>query len=333
MRWIRLLLALGALAWAGAAGAHDRFYYLGYEMVQVVDGDTDTIVADIPVKGFVRDVDLSADRKFLYVSASRHLIHKVDLATNKVVASVDLNSDGWERFLYGFAVDPDGKTAWGSLLSRSAKDGEPVIGKPVVAQFDLGSGKILRSVEVPWGVGHLIEAKDGRTVYAIGQDLYKIDTTAAEPKIAQTVPLFDKGMNLLPFWDYPWENGDLSVATYYTPKAMGLLMIDQKSGDIRTLEFKGDPAMVYSVILTPDRKRAYGVMDDLNVFDLDKRTVVRSVPLVEGTSYGVNISSDGKKLYVGAGGSTLTVYDARTFKPLKVLQMATDGMDIRRITD
>src|SRR5574337_1538461 len=122
MRWPRLLLlALAALAWAGAAGAHDRFYYLGYEIVQVVDGDTDAIVADIAVKGFVRDVDVSADRKFLYVSRSRHFIRKVDLATNKVVASIDLNSDGWERFLSGFAVDPDGKTAWGSLLSRTTR--------------------------------------------------------------------------------------------------------------------------------------------------------------------------------------------------------------------
>lgn len=333
MRWIRLLLALAALVWAGAAGAHDRFYYLGYEIVQVIDGDTDAIVADIPVKGFVRDVDLSADRKFLYVSTSRHYIHKVDLATNQVVASIDLNSDGWERFLYGFAVDPDGKTAWGSLLSRTTRSGEPVIGKPVVAQFDLASGKILRSVEVPWGVGHLVRVRDGRMIYAIGQDLCKIDTTGEQPKIVETVSMFDKGMNLLPFWDYPWENGDMSVAAYYTPKAMGLLMVDQKSGDVRDLVMKGDPVMAYSVVLAPDRKRAYAVMDDLTVLDLDQRSAIRAVPLVEGTSYGVNISSDGRKVYVGAGGSTVTVYDTKTLRPLKVLQMASDGMDIRRISN
>jgi hypothetical protein len=44
------------------------------------------------------------------------------------------------------------------------------------------------------------------------------------------------------------------------------------------------------------------------------------------------VSSDSKKIYVGGAGSTLTVFDARTLKPLKVLQMASDGMDVRRIS-
>jgi len=44
------------------------------------------------------------------------------------------------------------------------------------------------------------------------------------------------------------------------------------------------------------------------------------------------VSGDSKKIYVGGGGSTLTVYDAKTLKALKVLQMASDGMDIRRVS-
>ena len=72
-------------------------------------------------------------------------------------------------------------------------------------------------------------------------------------------------------------------------------------------------------------------MDDLTDIDLAKKTYLASVPITEGTCYGVNVSSDGKKVYVGGGGSTLTVYDAQTLKPIKVLQMASDGMDVRRI--
>ena len=89
--------------------------------------------------------------------------------------------------------------------------------------------------------------------------------------------------------------------------------------------------IAYSVALAPDRKKAYAVMDDVTVIDLVKKTYVASVPNKEGTSYGVNVSGDGRKIYVGGAGSTLTVYDARTLKPLKVLQMASDGMDLRRI--
>jgi DNA-binding beta-propeller fold protein YncE len=138
-------------------------------------------------------------------------------------------------------------------------------------------------------------------------------------------------MNILPFWDYAFDNGGVASMNYYTEKYMGLLLVDQQSGRVDDLPIKGDPAMAYSVVLAPDRKRAYAVMDDLTVIDLAKKAYVASVPLKEGTCYGVNVSSDGTKVYAAGGGSTLTVFDARTLKPIKVLQMASDGMDLRRI--
>ena len=329
-----LLTALAALACASAAplaAAGDRLYHLGYEVIQVIDGDTDAIVADIPIKGATREADLTADRRHLYVATNRHLVNKVDLQANRVVSTVDLSGDGWDRFMFGFVLAADGRTAYGALMSRRADKGEAVVGKPGVAQFELDTGRILRSVEVPWGVAHLVSVRGGEQVYAFGQDLYKIDTTGPAMRIVETVPMFDKGMNLLPFWDYAFDNGGVASMNYYTEKFMGLLLVDQRTGAIDDVVLKGDPAMAYSVVLAPDRKKAYAVMDDLTVIDLQKKTYAASVPVAEGTCYGVNVSSDGTKVYVGAGGSTVTVYDARTLKPIKVLQMASDGMDLRRI--
>ncbi|MCC7218157.1 MAG: hypothetical protein IT517_15380 [Burkholderiales bacterium] len=335
MRWATVLLpalAAAALGAAPRADAGDRYYYLGYGVVQVIDGATDTIVADIPVKGAVRNVDLSADRKYLYVTSNRHLVHKVDLAQNRVVATADVKGDGWDRVMYGFVLAPDGKTAYGAFMSRRAENGEAIVGRPVVAQFALDTGRIVRSVEVPWGVAHLVGAREGRTIYAFGQDLYTIDTTGPDLRIVATQPILDKGMNMLPFWDYTFDNGGVASMNYYTATAMGVMLVDQKTGAIEDLVLKGDPAMAYSVVLAPDRKRAWAVMDDLTEIDLARKTYVRSVPVAEGTCYGVNVSSDGRKVYVAGGGSTLTVYDAKTLRPLKVLQMASDGMDLRRIS-
>ena len=333
MRWATVLLpalAAAALGAAPRADAGDRYYYLGYGVVQVIDGATDTIVADIPVKGAVRNVDLSADRKYLYVTSNRHLVHKVDLAQNRVVATADVKGDGWDRVMYGFVLAPDGRTAYGAFMSRRAENGEAIVGRPVVAQFDLDTGRIVRSVEVPWGVAHLVGAREGRTIYAFGQELYTIDTTGPDLRIVATQPILDKGMNMLPFWDYTFDNGGVASMNYYTATAMGVMLIDQKTGAIEDLVLKGDPARAYSVVLPPDRKRAWAVMDDLTEIDLVRKTYVRSVPVAEGTCYGVNVSSDGRKVYAAGGGSTLTVYDAKTLKPLKVLQMASDAMDLRR---
>jgi DNA-binding beta-propeller fold protein YncE len=329
MRTIACALACSCLVLPALAA--DRLYYLGYEVIQVIDGDTDTIVADIPIRGAARETGLTADRKFLYVATNRHLVHKIDLAANRVVASVDLNGDGWDRFMFGFALDADGRTAYGALMSRRTDGGDVVIGKPVVAQFDLATGKVIRSVDVPWGVAHLVSVRGGATIYAFGQDLYKIDTTGAQMRLAETVAMFDKGMNILPFWDYAFDNGGVASMNYYTEKYMGLLLVDQRTGAIDDIVLKGDPAMAYSVVLAPDRRRAYAVMDDLTVIDLARKRYVASVPNREGTCYGVNVSSDGRKVYVGGGGATVTVYDAKTLKPIKTLNMASDGMDIRRV--
>ena len=336
MRWQQVLpLVIAAVVCAdqvARAEARDRFYYMGYEIIQVIDGDTDAIVADIPIKGATRDVGLTADRKFLYVSTNRHLVNKVDLALNRVVDTVDVSNDGWDRLMFGFVLDPDGNTAYGAMMSRKTDNGDVVIGKPVVAQFELATGKLLRSVEVPWGVAHVVSVRGGKMLYAFGQDAYKIDTTGSDLRIVETVPMFDKQMNILPFWDYVFDNGGVASMNYYTPDAMGLLLLDQETGELQDIRLKGEPAMAYSVILSPDRKKVYGVMDDLTVIDLAKRTYVASVPIKEGTCYGVNVSADGKKIYADGGGSTLTIFDAQTLKPMKVLQMATDGMDLRRIS-
>lgn len=329
-----LVLACAALLAAlttPAATAGDRFYYLGYGLVQVIDGDTDAIVADIPVKGAVREVGVTPDRRFMYVAANRRHVHKVDLAANRIVGSIDLAGDGWERFMFGFVLAADGRSAYGALMSRRSERGEAVIGRPVIAQFDVDSGRILRSVEVPWGVAHLVSVRDGARLYAFGQSLYTIDTTGPDLAVVATAPLAGRGMNILPFWDYAFDNGGVASMNYYTDKHMGLLLVDQKTGAIDDLPIAGDPAMAYSVVLSPDRRLAYAVMDDLTVIDLAKRTYLRSVPVAQGTNYGVNVSSDGRKVYVAGGGSTVTVYDAQTLAPLKVLQMASDGMDLRRL--
>lgn len=325
-------LAALTLLWGAAAHARDTFYYLGYDVVQVLDGTTDEVVADIPVKGWLRDSAPSPDGKYLYISANRHVIHKLDLAERKVVKTIDVNGDGWERLIYGFAISSSGKTAYAHLLFRTAKDGEALIRPPAVAEVDLETGKVLRSVEVPWGAGNLIGINDGKTVYAIGQDLLRIDVSGPELRLVEVRPLIDKGMNTLPFWPNADRNGGIAVAPYYTPTGMGILFINTKTAEVVDKPLK-DMAMVYTVALSPDGKKAYGNMDDLVVIDLAKGKVVKQSPVQEGTNFGITISSDGKKVYCVGGGYTMTVFDAESLKPLKVVRMASDGMDMFRVTN
>jgi DNA-binding beta-propeller fold protein YncE len=113
---------------------------------------------------------------------------------------------------------------------------------------------------------------------------------------------------------------------------MGLVSIDTASGRITDTPLEGPPVFAYSVMRSPDKKKVYAVMDELTVIDLESRSYEHVIPIPGGTNYAINVSSDGSKIYVAGGGSTATVFDAKSLRPIKVLQMETDGMDFRRLT-
>ena len=136
----------------------------------------------------------------------------------------------------------------------------------------------------------------------------------------------------MPLWDNTRENGGVFFVNYYTPEIMGLVSIDTHSGEISDIPLDGVPVFAYSVMRSVDKKKIYAVMDELTVIDLETRTYEASIPVPGGTNYAINVSSDGNKIYVAGGGSSTTVYDAKSLKPVKVLQMETDGMDFRRLT-
>jgi DNA-binding beta-propeller fold protein YncE len=312
--------------------AKDMFYYLGYGMVQVIDGDTDAIVADIPVNGWIRESGFTADKKFLYVVTKRHLIHKINLAEKQVVNTIDADGNGWDRFIYGFELAPDGKSAYVNLLSRTTRKGEAVVAPPMLAQIDLEDGRIIRSIEVPWGSTALVSVKNSTAMYVIGKDIVKIDVFTKKMKMIGIYPMFEKKWNILPLWDNAVENGGVFMANYYTPDFMGLVSIDTGNGKISDTPLEGPPVFAYSVMRSPDKKKVYAVMDELTVIDLETRSYEAVVPIPGGTNYAINVSSDGEKIYVSGGGATTTVYDADSLKPITVLQMETDGMEFKRLT-
>ncbi len=315
----------------GRVEAKDLIFHMGYEMLQVIDVDTDEIT-NIPIVGAARDSSFSADKKFLYVTGSRRNINKIDLEKMQVVDSIIVEAKGWERFITGMVLSQDGNTAYVNVFSRRTDKGEAIIGHPEVLQIDLGSGKILRSVEVPFGISSLSLVENDTKLYALGQDLYSIDVSKKQMKIVDTISMFERGINILAFWHYTAENDGVWLSPYYSAEGMGLLSIDTKSGKVTETMLQGEPPFAYNAIYSPDKTKAYAVMDEVAVIDLKTKTYEKIVPIPEGTCYGVIPTTDGKKLYAGGGGSTITVFDVATMQPIKVLQMETDGMGLRRLT-
>jgi DNA-binding beta-propeller fold protein YncE len=304
-------------------------FNLGYGKVQVIDVATDELLPDITIKGWGREAAFTADKNYFYVTANRHLIHKIDIRQMKVVKTLDTHYGGWQRFIYGFELAPDGTTAYIHFFSRKTDRGEAKVGPPTVAQIDLDSGKILRSIEVPMGVCYLQYIKDTKTIYAVGQDIYKIDVASREMKLTATYGMFDRGVNILPLFTYGSENGN-AILPFWIGETAGLLDIDTNNGTISESMLK-NPMMVYGALYSPDKKKAYANMDELYVIDPATKTITNTVVIPQGSTFSLNTSADGKKIYT-QGGPTITIFDAETLKVIKVLQMSTDGMLLRRVT-
>ena len=323
-----LALLLCATAFAVQAQAKDLIIYEGYDLIQFVDGSNYQIT-NIPTKGSTRDSVFSANKKYFYFTGSRRYIEKIDIKKRKLVKTIKVQSDGWQdRFIFGIALTKDGRYAYVNLLDRKIEGDEPVVGHEV-AEIDLNTGKVLRSVKVPWGVASLALVKDDSTLYAIGLDIYAIDVASRKMTITKTIPEFKKGINMLAFWPNVHENGGIWLSPYYTPTGWGLFSINTHNGKIAQTPIKGMPLFAYGAVYSPDHKKAYSVMDDVGVIDLQKGTVSKVLSNQDGTCYGIEVSSDGHRLFVGGGGPTITVYDTATMKPIRELQMQTDGMGMR----
>ncbi len=315
----------------GRVEAKELIFTQGYNAIEVIDTDTDEIVADIPVNGFTREIVWSKDKKTLYATTNRHNIVKIDLQQLKVVKTFDASRDGWKRNIWGFVLSNDNKTAYINSIDRKVEGGEVLV-RQTISQIDLEDGRVLRSMTPPWGVAGLVYQKNDKTLFAVGLDIYKIDIAQKEMKIVGTYPMFEKKKNILPIWPSTQENGGIFMSNYYTPEFMGLLSINANTGEIVDRRIKGPPVMAYSFIYSADKKKAYGIMENVTVIDLETNSIIKSFPNAEGTSYSVIPTSDGKKLYVGAGGSTITVYDAKTMNVLKVLQMRADSVALNKIS-
>jgi DNA-binding beta-propeller fold protein YncE len=314
----------------GRVEAKELIFTQGNNLIEVVDTHTDDIVARIPVDGFVRDIVWSADKKTMYATTRRRTIVKIDLQQMKVVKTYDAGVDGWKRMIWGFALCNDNKTAYINSIDRKVEGGEVLV-RPTISQINLEDGKVLRSMTPPWGVSALVYQKNDKSLFAVGLDIYKIDISQNQMKIIDTYAMLDKKKNMLAVWPNIRENGDIFMANYYTPEYMGLLAIDANTGEIIDRRIKGPPVMAYTFIYSPDKKKAYGVMEDVSVIDLGTNSVIKSFPNAEGTSFSLIPTSDGKKIYVGAGGSVMTVYDAETMNVLKVLHLQSDSVALNRV--
>ena len=350
-RLVVLLLALTAVgvraqkpAPALSLSGGDHLMYIGTYAgtVQIFDEATETMVGDIKLKtGIPRSLTLSQSRsKFYVLDATGEKMEIVDIPTRASLDTFTLSEGNKKVRIRGLQVDPLERFL--ILLTRSATKqiDRWEIGDISMQFYDLAQKKITRTI--PWPKGEEREfvnirfSPDGKLLYFFGDDVLILETTNFTE--VDTWPLsrpIEPGLGRVSFGSVDDFNDDPGFFTglFTTQDAvqnrrimnLGRVNLVAKTIDLTPI----GPAEGVGFAMSPDRKRAWGLMQQIGryefwAFDVTQKKLISRTPFEGRPRMAMRVSSNGKLLYVFQAGATIDVYDAASYKKLRTIEMNAD---------
>ena len=286
----------------------------------------------------------------LYIGAYDGSIHVIDEATEQKVAGIKLQtgiprtftlSEGNQQVrIRGLQVDPLERFL--ILLTRSATKqiDRWVIGDISLQLYDLAEKKITRTI--PWPRGEEREnvnirfSPDGKLLYFFGDDVLILETQnfTEVDTWALSRPI-ESGLGRVTFGPVDDFNDDpgffTGLFTIQDPvqnrriMGMGRVNLVGKSIDFTPI----GPSESVGFAMAPDRKRAYGLMQQIGryefwAFDVTQRKLLSRTPFEGRPRMAMRVSSNGRLLYVFQAGETIDVYDSTSYQLLRTIEMTAD---------
>jgi len=361
-RWTVITIAgslcLG-IAMAATAPSLKGVMYVGTldKKLLAINEDSGDIVGEIALGGIPRSTVLSADKTKVHVITTQMQVETVDLATRQVVSSFPL-SDGkslprmprgaYGRNFSGLAVDPGGRYLYTTIALAVKEIDQFRIDPPQFVQIDLEEKRISKSLPFPkgydQGFGFAATYKispDGKLLYVFDEDIvvFQLADLKEVDRIPLATPEYPGASPVrLAASDDPNDDPG-KVTTVFTSvdpivhrETLGLGVIDLNT---RKVDFRplGPAFPMIGFALTPDRKFGYSLMvnhtlgnreAEFWVWDVASHTVIKKAPVPARATFRLGMSSDGKKLYLYAAGSTIEFFDAATLQSTKLLYLNKD---------
>lgn len=343
-KYITLLLT--ALACSAAAGVQagdvlitaakpDRLFF--------IDATSRSIRAQYRVagaEGQIFTTVVSPDERTVYMLVDRmERIVGVDVASGKEVFRADLSTPGEQvKCFFALAVTSDGKELIAYELPTRLLPSEYQVEEPRFAVFKTDAGvaaKPARTFAAPRRVHMILTRPRGHSFYALGFDLYEYDSATGKLLGTRGIQKWDipnhAQPDLLAFWPVTEPTG-VFTSPVYTAVGSGadaapttaLMSLDLKSGALHYEDFEPMSALIFSTVLSPDKHHAYGVYTTLTSIDVDGHKLEKRVPL-DHTFYDVNVSSDGREIYLGGTNCDVGFYDSATLGKKAILKLPGCG--------
>jgi len=337
MRKILILLSGLFLVTSGARAETTEYLITGTKpgYIHILDMKKQQVVRSHEVPNAGRTVfsfTPSPDGKVIYVMTNRmKSIVGLDIDTGEQVFRADfIEGDIRRQGFYAFDVSRDGRELYVYQLSSRIMLSEYKQLPTRIAVYDTSSGldaQPVRSFEAPRRIHMLMKSKDDKWLYAVGYDIYKMNPQTGE--IAETLPLRNWTVenrslpDVLDFWPL-WEQTDIFSTPVYSVKTdkaaddpaaykTGLLTLDLDTGKYEINDFENTSVLIFSTVISPNRKQAFGTYTQLSKIDLETHKLTARVDQ-DHTYYAVNISGDGSQIYVGGAACDVATYDPETLK-------------------
>jgi DNA-binding beta-propeller fold protein YncE len=329
---------------AVSPGGGDHLIYVGTYAgnIQIFDEGSEKMIGEIKLKtGIPRSLTLSQSRsKFYVLDSTLEKIEIIDIPTRASLLTFTLSEGQKQVRIRGMQVDPLERFV--ILLTRSAekKIDRWEIGDNTMQFYDLAQNKVTRTI--PWPRGEEREfinirfSPDGKLLYFFGDDVLILETTNFTE--VDTWPLsrqIEPGLGRVNFGSVDDVNDDPGFFTgLFTTQDpvqnrrimnLGRVNLVAKTIDLTPI----GPAEGIGFALAPDRKKGYGLMQQIGryefwAFDVAGKKLISRTPFEGRPRMALRVSSNGKLLYVFQAGATIDVYDAASYKRLRTIEMNAD---------
>lgn len=246
------------------------------------------------------------------------------------------------RSIGSLAVSPDGSEVYTVRNpTRHLVDRYEVM-EPEFAVFDASAGtdaQPVRTYPAPRR-STVMSAGDDGTVYIGGHDIYAFDPKSGAIETAIANASWDRPTysppDVLAFWPIGRQNDEfllMYTAAVFTDETQtemadfvwGFSSVDLETGATEIQDFASLEVLMFTGVRDPNAPNLlYGVYTQLSKHDVEKQELIKRVDLPH-TYYVIQVSSDGKELYVGGTNDDIGVYDAETLERIGEMLVPSGG--------
>jgi DNA-binding beta-propeller fold protein YncE len=295
----------------------------------------------------IPEISLSFDRKHLYVSdPGNEKVEIIDLATKQSLGMFTLSHDSVKVRMNGFSLDPMERFAVILVKIYTKQRDRYDVSAPTLLRYDLAKRAVTDTIAWPRGeereFAQIIFSPKGDLMYFFTQDdvlIYDTNTLKQVDRWEISKTLFEEGLGRINFglpYDV-YENPGFYTGLFRTSDPvnhrtqMGVARMDLAN---RQLDFYSlGPSQAVSFRLSPDRKRAYGIHNEIGnyqfwTFDLESRRVLGKTEFPGRPRMGLVVSSNGTQLYITTAGSTIDRFSTQGFAHLGTVNLGADMTNV-----